>query len=202
MQKETLTLENIKKDLYMVAYRNISNEEDRRLHYIIPTTLLAIAIGIIVGIALQKPWLGVGIGLFLFSFPAYHIVCYAINSKDYKAKLQAIEDVLARGNISVSVEVLSHISVETGHEPYDHDPNGMKETAYFHFQSGLSWKVPNVWKHYKWSPNYYLSTKGLKNIAVEGNKFFYIALQGHHDAAYVYPCKLFVLDSKLNQKNE
>ncbi len=49
---------------------------------------------------------------------------------------------------------------------------------------------------------YYVSPKGLENISIEGDEFYYISLQGYPDVAYIYPCKNFILDEKLMKQKQ
>lgn len=194
MKKETLTLSNIQQDLSQVAYEKISNAQDWRFSYIIPVTLIAFFLGIY----LKNGW----IAFILLPIPVYHIVRYSVASKEYRAQKKAMKELLSRGDISISVEQLSHIAIETIYEPHTRHrhTHHHKEVSFYYFQSANSWRVPNVGKHYPWSKEYAVSTQGLANISVEGNEFFYISLQGHHDIAYIYPCKFFVLDESLKKQ--
>lgn len=191
MTKEKLTLEAVKQDLKKAADRSISNKSDWRFSYIIPITLIAILIGIL----LRNPW----IGMLIFSVAAYHIVRYVIEIKEYKAKKRAVTEIIDRGDISISVEQLSHIADETVYAPRTVMGRGRvaKTVKMFRFQSSVQWFVSPFDRHYEWSKEFNISTKGLENISVEGDDFFYVSLQGHHDIAYIYPCKSFDLDSSL-----
>ncbi len=194
MKKEKLQLSNIAKDLKDIAFFDLSNVDDWRLSYIMPITLIAVLMGFFT----KKIW----IGLLIFSFAAYHIVRYAIEYKKYKAKKKAIIAVIDRGDISISVEKLSHIAEETVYEPYAHlgHSHSAKVATLFYFVSGGSWRLPTFSKHYEWSKDYYISSQGLVNVSVSGDEFFFISLQGHYDIAYIYPCKFFELDSSLELK--
>ena len=57
-----------------------------------------------------------------------------------------------------------------------------------------------MFEHYVWSKDYCLSSKGLDNISLQGDEFFYISLRGYYNVAYIYPCKLFELDETLKGK--
>ncbi|MBQ8432758.1 MAG: hypothetical protein IJX28_07720 [Clostridia bacterium] len=196
MTKEPLTLKNITEDLRSIAFCHLTNAEDWRFSFIVPITALAVLLGIL----LKNLW----IGLLIFSVAAYHIVRYAMECKDYKAKERAIANVLDRGDVSVCVEVLSHIAEETIYEPHSHGrhSHATKTVTLLHFTSGSSWRIPAVDRHYEWSQEYSVSSKGLENISVEGDEFFCVSLQGHHQISYVYPCKFFVLDEELKTKSE
>ncbi len=206
MHKETLTLFNIKHDLYKVASFKISNASDWRFAYIFPFTLLAIVIGVFTKSIL--------IGLLIFSVAAYHIVLYIPSCREYFRQKKAIKEALDRGDISISVERLSHIGIESIYEPHMafRRVRDIKDVTFYYFVSGTRWRLPEVYKrymsgtrwrltevykHYGWSKEYYLSNEGLANISVEGNEFYYISLRGEYDIAYIYPCKIFQLDASL-----
>lgn len=193
MKKEKILLSNIIQDLKIVADFQISNTADRRLVYIIPATLLSV----ILGFLSKNFW----IALAIFTVAAYHIVRYAIEYKDYRAQKKSINDVLERGDVSVSVEQLNSISEELIYEPHRNLTNTKlaRATTFYYFASGKSWRVPNVLKHYKWSMEYYVSTEGLKNISIEGDEFYFVSLQGNHNIAYIYPCKNFELEESLRK---
>jgi len=196
MKKEELKLDNIKHDLKTVLNFQILNVSDWRFSYIIPITLLAVMIGILLKNILA--------GLFIFSFAAYHIVRFFMEYKNYKAKKNAIEEAIARGDISISIERLSHIAVEVIYEPHFRlkHSHAAKEVTFFYFASGSSWRIPAVRTHYGWSKDYYTSTEGLKNISISGEEFFYISLQGNYDIAYIYPCDFFTIDGELKSKHD
>lgn len=193
MEKEVITLSGIKDDLGKVAFFNILNEGEWRLAYILPITALAIIVG-----AFLKSIL---LALLIFSVAAYHIVEFIIQTRNYQMRKKAIKELIDRGDISIAVEHLSHIVIEQVYEPHRCGSRvyKMKDVTFFCFDSVLRWRVPDVNKHYEWSKEYYVSSKGLENISVQGNEFFYISLQGHHNIAYIYPCKCFVLDESLRR---
>ena len=191
MTKEKLTLEAIRQDLKKVTAWSISNKAEWRFSYIIPFTLLAI----LVGIFLQNPW----IGILIFLIAAYHIVRYVLEYQEYKAKKRAVTEMIERGDISISVEQLSHIAAVTIYEPHKGMRRGSsaKTVKVFNCHSSASWRVPPFDRHYEWSKEYYISTNGLENISIKGNDFYYVSLQKHPDIAYIYPCQSFDLDSRL-----
>lgn len=197
-QKETLSLSGISRDLGIIADMQISNVGDWRLSYIVPMTTAALLLGVL----LKNFW----IGILIFSVAAYHIVRYVSECKDYRGKKNAIRCIIDRGDISISVEKLSHISHETIYEPHSHGhisrnrhAHLTKEVTFYYFMSGGSWRVPKVDKHYTWSKEYYMSSRGLENISIQDDEFFYISLKGNPYIAYIYPCKIFALDEKLRE---
>ena len=191
MKKETITLSNIQEDLALVARLQISNEGDGRLVFIFPLTLLAI----LGSIFLKSFW----ISLPFLAVAAYHAVRFVSEYRDYKAKMQKISGGIERGDVSISVERFSHVATETVIEPHQ-TLTKTKITSvatFFYFEAGRRWRVPKVDKHYKWSKEYYVSTRGLENISLQGDEFFYVSLQGDFDIAYIYPCQSFALDTSL-----
>ena len=195
MVKEKITLQAISKDLKKAADSQMWNREEWRFSYIIPITLLAILVGVLLKNVL--------VGVIIFLVAAYHIVRYVMEYRVYKTEKKAVLSIIERGDISISVEKLSHIAKETVYEPHTvgRHSRATKTVTFFHFVGGGSWRVPDTVKHYEWSKDHYLSLKGLENISVSGDEFYQISLQGFHDIVYIYPCKTFELDAGLTVKD-
>ena len=193
MTKEKLTINNMKQDLSTVLNEQISNKSDWRLSYIMPFTLLAILLGVLLK--------SIFVGFLIFSLSGYHIYYFVIETKDFRKKKNMLLAVLDRGDVSVSTEILSHISNETIYEPHTcgKHTHSTKVITVFYFEGGASWRVPRVSRHYRWSREHNISSSGLKNISVKGNEFFLVSLQGNYQIAYIYPCKLFELAADLKQ---
>ncbi len=196
MQKDTVSLYNIKQDLERVVKLRVSNKSEWRQSYYVPITALAV----LVGILLKSVW----IGLLIFSFAAYHIVLYIRESMEFRALKREILGALERADISVSVEELDHIATDEIYEPHIGFGGGFRRRSYkrvsfFYFKSGRSWRIPAVGKHYKWSREYYVSNEGLRNISLQGDKFYFVSLQGYDEVAYIYPFKTFVLDERIDK---
>ena len=193
MKKETLTMEAIKSDLIKIANYQVSNKADWRFSYIVPFTALAIFLGVFTK--------SVFIGMAVFCVAAYHIACFIIEYKAYKIQKAAILSVIERGEISVSTETFSHIANDVIYEPHrvGRRAKSTKTITLYHFNGGSSWRAPLFAKHYEWSKEYYISPKGLENISIKGDEFYFVSLQSHHDISYIYPCKNFELDKSLNK---
>ena len=191
MKKEKITLEAIKQDLMKMVNFQLSNKNDWRFSYIVPITLLAVMAGVLLK--------NVIVGLLIFAVAAYHIVRYVIEYREHKKSKLAIISLVERGEISISNEVFSHIANETIYEPHSvgSRARATKVITAYYFNSGSSWRVPNVDKHYAWSKDFYISSKGLENISISGDEFYIVSLQSHHEIAYIYPCKNFELDANL-----
>jgi hypothetical protein len=197
MKKEKITLEAIKQDLLKIVNFQLSNKVEWRFSYIIPITILAVMAGVY--------FKNIFVGLLVFSIAAYHIVRYAIEYKEYKTNKNAIISLIERGEISIATEILSHIANETIYEPHQvrrgrgRRANATKTITVYYFDGGASWRVPTVEQHYSWSKDFYISSKGLGNISMKGDEFYFVSLQSHRDIAYIYPCKNFELDKSLNK---
>lgn len=191
MTKDKITLDAIRQDLKKIVLWQMSNKEEWRLSRIIPITLLAITLGLL----LERVW--VGVLVFLFATP--HIIRYVIECKEYRAQKKAVLALIERGDISISVERLSHIATETIYEPHSvrKSTRSTKTIKRFYFEGGAQWRLPPFNKHYEWSEELYLSARGLYNTSIGGEEFFFVSLQGHYDVAYIYPCDFFELDDAL-----
>ena len=196
MKKEKLTIQNIARDLVFVSSLNKSRFDEWRMSYIAPVTALAVILGVI----LKNIW----VGLLIFSFAAYHIYHYIGEIKEYRARKKTVIDIRDRIDIAISVETFSHVAEETVYEPHSHGRHhhDTKIVKFFRFEGGGEWRIPEVSKHYGWSKDYHVSTKGLENISLKGDKFFYVALKEHYDIAYIYPCKFFELDASLAEEQK
>ena len=192
MKKDTLTLTNIQNDMRKIAYKQVSNKGDWRMPYIILSLPAAIVCGIV--------WKNVWLALVLLALSAPNFARYYVAAREYKLQREAIKNMLDRGDICVSVEKLSHIAEETIYEPHPgrRRVHSTKIVTFYYFMSGGRWRVP-LGEHYEWSHNYRLSSKGLENVSLVGDEFYYVSLQGYHEVAYIYPCKYFELDSSLKK---
>ena len=191
MKKEKLTLGAIKQDLMKMVGFQLSNKTDLRFSYIVPITLLAVMAGVLLK--------NVIVGLLIFAVAAYHIVRYMIEYREHKKSKLAIISLVERGEISISNEVFSHIANETIYEPHNvgRRARATKTITVYYFNGGSSWRPPSVDKHYDWSKDFYISSKGLENISISGDEFYFVSLQANHEVAYIYPCKNFELDATL-----
>ena len=193
MNKETLTMEGIRSDLTKVLHDQVSNKANWRFSYITPVTALAILAGVLTRNAF--------IGIAVFCIAAYHIVRFIMEYQEYKKKKRAILSAIERGEISISTEIFSHTANEVIYEPHSVGKRSdvTKTITRYYFNGGASWRVPRCAKHYEWSKEYYISSKGLENISLKGDEFYCVSLQKYHDIAYIYPRKNFELDKSLEK---
>ena len=193
MQKEKLTISNIAKDLKISSAMHGNVQKNARAYYMQSALVLMLGIWIFT----ESLLLGVATSLFF----VYHAVYYIIERKAYWQTKKKIMRNITRGDLSVSVEQFSHMVTETIYEPHSHgrSHHSTEEVRFIYFTSGGSWRVPEIRKHYAWSREYFLSTKGIDNISLPGDEFFYISIKGDHSIAYVYPCKFFELDENLKK---
>lgn len=192
MKKEKLTLESIKKDFEKIVAWQIDVKSEAHLVYIIPILVLAIIAGVLVHVVL---------GVVISLFAAYPIIRLISDERDNRRYRRTILDLVDRGDVSISVEKLSHISEQTVYEPHRHTKRThlTKEATFFYFEGGSSWRVPELYRHYEWSAELYFSTEGLCNVSLGGDEFYIVSVQGEHDVRYIYPRKFFELDGQLNK---
>ena len=193
MKKEILTLDAIKSDLIKIANHQMDNKTDWLFTYVVPITALAIFLGVFTK--------NIFIGIAVFCIAAYHIVRFIMEYKEYRTKKSAILSIIERGEISISKEIFSHVANEVIYEPHrvGRRTNSTKTITLYHFDGGSSLRMPLFSKHYEWSKEYYISSKGLENISIKGDEFYFVSLQSYHDIAYIYPCKNFELDKNLEK---
>ena len=193
MQKETLTLDAIKKDLMIILKQQKSHKTEWRLLYIIPITLLAVMFGIL----LQN----VVPGALIFSTSGYQIYRYAKERKEFSAKKKELLNACERQEISISVLKFSHASEEFVYEPHyslhHRRSHTLKLIRVYYFENGAFWRLPRLDTHYAWSKEFYLSDQGLKNLSAKDSEFFFVRLQSQQDIAYIYPCLMFRLAPNL-----
>ena len=185
MTKEILRKENIREDLLKVIRERNDIQWEWRLSYIVPLATLAL----IFWFAWPMPWLG----LVVFFPSVYHIFRLVQKLRMSHAHKKELMSQFERGDLSISEEVLSHISEETVYEPHQghRRAHTTKLVHIFYFQSGASWRHHPVEKHYAWSKLYDLSPEGLENTSVAGDAFYYVRLQSDGEIGYVYNKKLF-----------
>ena len=192
MKQDKITITNIKSDLNKIAFFYFDKITEWRLTYIVPITIIALLLGIV--------FKNVFIGLLIFSVATYHIIQYIIACKRYIVQKKAIRKVTVRSDVCVSIESLTSITNERIYEPYigfsGRHAYATKEVMFFNFRSFRRWRNISC-MHYEWSKEYCMSPKGLDNISIIGNEFFYISLQGYPDISYIYPSKYFILDKSL-----
>ncbi|MBE6547249.1 MAG: hypothetical protein E7667_00015 [Ruminococcaceae bacterium] len=192
MKKEKINLDNIKQDFNIIIKEQLAPAREWRFYNIVLMALLSI----LVGMLFQKIW----ISLLIFLPAVYHIVRYLIVYRNYRVDKKAIRNVSSREDISISIQRFSHMGQETIYEPhFGRYAHFTKRVTFYYFSTGTQWRRYDVHKHYSWSKEYYISSKGLEYISVAGDEFYYIELQGHPDVAYIYPCKSFELDDSLKE---
>lgn len=179
--KETLTDENIKKDMMKNAY----NEEhnillDKKIFsaFVFPI-LLIISIFI-----LQNLILSIALAVATI-FNVIIIIPVLRHSREDKRKIDNLDFIMVR-------DKLSHISKETVYEysRYGRNDRDLREVTVFNFES-RTWRVVPTKTHYEWSKTYYMSTTGLCNTSLMGDEFYIVINKTSHKIAYVYNTRLF-----------
>ena len=195
MKKDILTFDAIKMDFLKILAFRLKNKIIWRFTFFFPFALIAVLLGIKFN----------DIFVFLAASPPalYNVVRFIIDYVKHRKNKKTVLSFFERGEISISTEVFSHIAVETVYEPHGsgHRGGSTKSVRVYYFRGGASWRIQEAYMHYSWSKNYCLSTKGLENLSIAGDEFFYIKLQNHPDIAYIYPCKIFELDACINNNS-
>ena len=193
MNKEKITLEVIKQDMYRLIKWQLAIASEWRLPYVVPITLLSVLLCLIP----YSFW----IGILVFSVAAYHIVRYWIAVKGFFSQKRAIRDVVTRDDIHVFVEKFSHSATKNIHEPHlgPGTESGRKDIWIFCFHSLLSWRDPIFTDLYDWSEEHTIDSRALRYMSHDGDEYFYVSLKEYPDVAYIYPCKFFDLDCSLKR---
>ena len=188
MEKDKITLSAVKEDLLKLERFKMGERAKYRLGTIIPFALFSSVIGFGFNNAI--------VGAVLFAIPAYQIIRLLIEYAKYCRHKKAIRFIMMREDVSISTEVFSHLAEEIVFEPHFVGTrlHLSKVISKYYFKNGIGWREPFGYTHYEWSKNYNVTPKGLENISVSGDGFYYIHLQGNTDIAYIYPCKNFELD--------
>lgn len=191
MIKEKLTLDFIKQDLTKLTKWQMAVKDESRLWTnVIPLILFAITLGIVVHVT---------VGIVVALFAVYNLVRYIPECWEISKQKKAVNAAVGRCDVSISRKTLSHIATQTIREPhyFGRRVYSTKEVTFFYFEGGSSWRLPGFDEYYEWSSEFHLSSSGLCNISVQGNEFYFVALQGEPDATYIYPCKFFELGEEL-----
>ena len=189
--------DNIKQDLLDLVRFNYAVKNDWRSYIIFSSTFFSIFFFLLFW-CIGEIYLGLLFGLGFFLLPAFHIIKIIRSYLYYKSTKKYIQSISKREQISISVEILSHISKEEIYEPYvglGLRIRSYKEVCFFHFGAGI-WRLPGT-KYYKWSQELYMGPQTLETTSFKGDEFFYISLQGYPGITYLYPCKFFKLDNSL-----
>ena len=206
MTKDVLTLENVKRDLLDLVNTQKYVKFEWRFSYIVPA--VAVAVTFYTHFGTYVP------AIFCIPFALYHLVKYILDTRQILARKAAVRKAIDRGDVSVTLEKLSHIARESIFEPHIAGfgrfkrQKALKEAKFYHFDSGRCWRDPlftlDAGKeyHYEWSRELKLSSGGLDVTSVKGNEFYFISLQASYDVAYIYPAKFFELGAELKSKEE
>ncbi len=195
MPKETLTLEGIVHDLTRLAKWQPTD----MLAYRFALSVIGTVATVVAAVYLKFWWITALVAL----FPLYHILCGVLEWRVLRAKKRAVRAIRDRGDISIARVKLNTITEEYIYEPHGGiGINGAtllykRLVTQYYFSSGARFRVPPFRRHYEWSRDFYITTKGLHNMSAVGDEFYYVFVQGFYDVAYIYPCKRFDLDTSL-----
>ena len=190
MEKDKITLSAVKEDLLKQERFALRERVRYRLCAIIPFALFAS----VIALGVNHPIVGAAVAL----IAAYQSIRLLIEYLKYCNRKKAIRFIMVREDVSISTEVFSHVAEEIVFEPHlvGTRLHLSKVISKYYFKNGIGWRAPLGYTHYEWSKNYNVTPKGLENISISGDGFYYIHLQGNTDIAYIYPCKNFELDIK------
>ena len=184
MKKELFTVENVKSDLNQA----LTDQSMGRSDYKFACILLGIALGIVFIVFLKKVML-LCIPCFVFSGVFIFLLVKQL-VEDGKV-VREIKKCIDQEDFSVSIKKLSHITYEPNTTVTN--KHGLNKTdEYFYFEGGVSWRVPEVIKHYDWSTSYSFGQRGLNDSSVKGDEFYYITLKNNPEIGYVYNTRLFI----------
>ena len=188
MTKEVVTLDAVKQDLTKIIKRQRVN----RLRWHGPHALAFLLLIPIASILFGNILWGL-----LFLLPLlYQVARFLIfDLTDYRAKKCGIDALTSLDQLAISIEKLRDIENNLIYEP--HGKAFTKTILLYRFESGATWRLPDVYKHYEWSREFYVSNRGLSNISPVGTEFIFVALRGYRDLAYIYPCKSFEINRDI-----
>lgn len=192
MTKEMLTPAHVREDLLRLIEAQKDQSFARRMYGIgSPVLAVGVLAWIFTGRVLAALPFFLAFGVILFH--------YARKVREMNAYRRELVDGLSRGEYSVTREVLTNAVFETVHEPHRHvgsrRVHETKQVCVLYFESGASWRIPELNKHYAWSKELYVSTRGLYNTAVAGNEFYLVSLRADYEIRYAYNAKFF--DARL-----
>ncbi len=194
MRTDTITLSNIKQDFIRLEKYRYSTKLEYRIVLIVLSLIV-----VLLTLYLTMTYYKMAIILIAFLlFAIYQAVRLIIVLHERSSRKKAILSASIRSDISISKEKLSRITEEAVREFHmvGLDAHRYKIVNFYNFTSGKSWRVPQI-THYKWSLDYKMSPRGLMNLSLEGDDFYCISLQKHHDISFIYPCKYFVLETSI-----
>ena len=194
MRTDTITLSNIKQDFIRLEKYRYSTKLEYRIVLIVLSLIV-----VLLTLYLTMTYYKMAIILIAFLlFAIYQAVRLIFVLHERSSRKKAILSASIRSDISISKEKLSSITEEAVREfrILGFDINGYRIANFYNFTSGKSWRVPQI-THYKWSLDYKMSPRGLMNLSLVGDEFYYVSLQANHEIAYIYPCEYFAPDEPL-----
>ena len=189
IRKETLTRDDIRKDLIKYEKQHLSNITsgpwDFFMHFIFVALLLGGFAGLLFNVTV-----GVMIGIVLTVPSIYHLIKLIRCYREGKKRMRMV----INGEFTVSTDILADIGEDQVYEPrihYHPSHYHLYRTVPFFFFHNSRWRVVNTYKHYEWSQLYYMSQKGLENTSIPGDEFYTVFLNGDGEIGYIYNTKLF-----------
>lgn len=173
--KETMTKQEILADLLTAEQALNRHGGEAYLYAIIPCTLLAV----LVGILLHNLWLT----LALAAVAIFHIIRMIPLAARSRMMRRALKEAIDNDKFVITTERLCSID--------EQEERANKTTRIFRFGSGMSWQIPSLSQHYAWSEVCNMSSDGLDHTSLVGDEFFVVTLNDLPEISYVYNKKLF-----------
>jgi len=186
MKKEIFTIDNVKEDLKKVVSDRSFHRADSRVAWI----LLSLALAAVFIFFLKKlMWLCIP----CFLLCLYHIIFVIKEAIEDNAARKEIDAAIEMADFSVSISKFSHVVYEN--KSRSRSRSAIRRTQlpemYFCFAGGRRWRVPEVMKHYAWSPFHSSNTKLLVDTSIAGDEFYFITLKSDPDIGYIYKTRHF-----------
>lgn len=189
IRKETLTRDNIRRDLMKYEQQRFANKTSSSGDFIIYFIFLAFILGGGAGMLFNLTT-GIVIGGLLIAPSIYHIIKLLRLYRESQSRKRMI----INGEFSVSTDILADIGEEQVYEPhihYRHTHYHAHRNVPFFFFYNNRWRVVQTREHYEWSQLYRMSQKGLENTSIIGDSFYTVFLDGDGEIGYIYNTKLF-----------
>ena len=193
VKPDTLTKENIIKDLLAREDYLFSRSGDRNMTLLIGSVFFGVLI-LALMISGVCSW---NYSIFFVGFAIVAVTSGYRVMRDYTEHKNKKKAIIA-GEFHIAREKLTNIGYETVYEPHIHSRFGRmhthhtREALFLYFPVG-EWRVPVI-TLYKWSETYYLSPTGLYNTSLSGEEFFVVTLNYDHTIGYAYNTKFFKYD--------
>lgn len=199
MEKIFITFEHLSMDLQLAA-------ENKKAYNVLNIFTYIAVPGSILGMFLLAKENFIGLLFMLASTICLLVEVFGRRIVDGRSAKIVTESIL-QGELCVSVETLDHVERKVIEEPYDsrvrmweRKRKPSRRSTFYCFASGKQWTPPDLEADYAWAEYAFIRAGGLANISKSGDEFYYIFLKNKPEIAYIYPCKYFALDKRVQKK--